>query len=271
MRGLLRACHLQPTLVVTAVTTILALSVNRGVGSLAVAAAVLAGQLSVGWSNDYLDRDRDIAAGRRDKPIVAGEISAPVVGRAAVTAVIVCVPLSLLSGWRAAAVHLLAVAAAWSYNGGLKRTVVSVVPYAVAFGLLPAFVTLGLPTHPWPPAWATAAAALMGSGGHFVNTLADRDDDALTGVRGLPQRVSRTASLLIGTVLLGLALAVVVTGPPGAPAPATMLLLTVGGIAVLGVVAAAVTGHDRVAWSLTLVTSMSAVLALVVNGDSLTS
>ena len=56
MRGLLRACHLQPTLAVTAISTALALSVGRGVGALAVLFAVLAGQLSVGWSNDYLDR-----------------------------------------------------------------------------------------------------------------------------------------------------------------------------------------------------------------------
>ena len=270
MRGLLRACHLQPTLAVTAVTTTLALSVGRGTGSLAVATAVLAGQLSVGWSNDYLDRARDLTAGRLDKPIVAGEVSPRLVGKAAVTAVVLCVPLSLLSGWRAAAVHLVAVAAAWAYNAGLKRTPASVVPYALAFGLLPAFVTLGLPAHPWPPPWATAAAALMGAGGHFVNTLPDRDDDALTGVRGLPQRMSRTASLLLGTLLLGLALAVLAIGPPGTPSTATILLLAVGGAAVVGVVTAAVTGHDRAAWSLTLVTAGSAVLALVVNGNALT-
>jgi 4-hydroxybenzoate polyprenyltransferase len=271
VRGLVRACHLQPTLAVTGLTTILAVSVGRGIGSLAAAAAVLAGQLSVGWSNDYLDRDRDVAAGRRDKPIVAGEVSATLVGRAALVAAIVCIPLSFLSGWRAAVVHLVAVAAAWAYNAGLKRTVISVVPYAVAFGLLPAFVTLGLPTHPWPPAWATAAASLMGAGGHFVNTLADRDDDALTGVRGLPQRVSRTASLLIGTLLLGLALAVLAIGPAGTPSPTTIVLLALGVTAVVGVVATSVTGHDRAAWSLTLVTAGSAVLALVVNGNALTT
>jgi 4-hydroxybenzoate polyprenyltransferase len=271
MRGLVRACHLQPTLAVTGLTTILAVSVGRGASSVAVAAAVLAGQLSVGWSNDYLDRDRDLTVGRLDKPIVAGDVSASVVGRAAVAAAILCVPLSLLSGWRAAAVHVVAVSAAWAYNAGLKRTAASVAPYAVAFGLLPAFVTLGLPTHPWPPKWATIAAAVLGAGGHFVNTLADRDADAQTGVRGLPQRVSRTASLLIGTLLIGLALAVLAVGPPGSPSPATIVLLALGVIAVVGVVAAAVTSHDRLAWSLTLVTAGSAVLALVVNGNALTT
>ena len=95
-------------------------------------------------------------------------------------------PLSLLSGWRAAAVHLVAVLLAWGYDLGLKSTVWSVVPYTVSFGLLPAFVTLGLPGAPWPPWWATAAGALLGAGAHFANVLPDLDDDLATGVLGLP-------------------------------------------------------------------------------------
>ena len=41
-------------------------------GCVAVAVAVLAGQLSTGWSNDWFDAGRDTAVGRTDKPIVAG-------------------------------------------------------------------------------------------------------------------------------------------------------------------------------------------------------
>ena len=76
MVPLLRACHLKPTLAVTAITTALAVSAGRGSGSIWVALAVLSGQFSVGWSNDYLDRDRDHLAGRVDKPIVSGGVSA---------------------------------------------------------------------------------------------------------------------------------------------------------------------------------------------------
>ena len=65
--------------------------------------------------------------------------------------------LSLAAGRQAGAAHLTGVAAAWAYNLGVKRTAASWVPYALAFGLLPAFVTLGLPGRPWPPAWAMAA------------------------------------------------------------------------------------------------------------------
>ena len=50
--GLARACHFQPTVAVVAVTTALAALAGRGaVGCVAVAVAVLAGQLSTGWSN----------------------------------------------------------------------------------------------------------------------------------------------------------------------------------------------------------------------------
>ncbi|HEV8298430.1 MAG TPA: hypothetical protein VGQ20_14090, partial [Acidimicrobiales bacterium] len=64
MIPLLRASHFQPALSVTVIATVLAVSVGRGAGSIVVALAVAAGQLSVGWSNDYLDRDRDRRTGR---------------------------------------------------------------------------------------------------------------------------------------------------------------------------------------------------------------
>ena len=40
-----------------------------------VVAAVLAGQLSIGWLNDVLDAERDRTAGRADKPVAAGAVS----------------------------------------------------------------------------------------------------------------------------------------------------------------------------------------------------
>src|SRR3972149_7636104 len=107
-----RACHFQPTLGVTAIATTLAVSAGRGTVSVWVALAVLSGQLSVGWSNDYLDRDRDRLAGRTDKPIVAGQVSARTVGAGAMIAALVCVPLSMMSGWRAGSGPLAAVAGA---------------------------------------------------------------------------------------------------------------------------------------------------------------
>ncbi|WP_329440429.1 UbiA family prenyltransferase [Streptomyces sp. NBC_01426] len=213
---LLAACHPVPAAAVTLFAAALALAGGRGPAGCAVAAgAVAAGQLSVGWSNDRADLRRDLTTGRRDKPLVAGSVRPASVSVAAFVALLVCVPLSLASGVLAGVVHLVAVAAAWGYNLRLKSTVVSWAPYALAFGLLPAFVTLGLPGSPWPPVWLTGAAALLGAGAHFANVLPDIADDLATGVTGLPQRLGARASAAVAGLLLLGATAALVTGPPG--------------------------------------------------------
>lgn len=258
--ALVRACHFQPTLAVTAVTTALAiLSGRSGWGCFAVAAAVLAGQLSTGWSNDWFDAARDSANGRTDKPIASGAITAARVRAAALAALVACVPLSFLSGWRAAVVHLVAVASAWAYNAWLKATVFSPLPYALSFGLLPAFVTLGLPQHPWPRPMLMMATALLGIGAHFINTLADREDDARSGITGLPQRMSVTACLLTGVLLLS-SCAVAIWSLGGGPAIArtAALALCLGAAAM--VVFTTLRAAPRAAWTWTLVTVLACVV-----------
>lgn len=270
MLALLRACHLQPTLAVTGIAAALAVGAGRGAGGATwVALAVAAGQLSVGWSNDYLDRDRDRLAGRLDKPIPAGQVSAGAVGVAAVLAAAACVPLSLASGWRAGLVHIGEVAVAWAYNLGLKATVLSPLPYAVAFGALPAFVTLGLPGHPLPPPWAWTAAALLGTGAHFVNTLPDLEADEAAGVRGLPQRLGRSTSLLVGASALGGAGALVALGPAGAPGPVAFGLLAAVLAGSVGVIALSWWGRARAAWTLTLATAGLTVALFLAQGTAL--
>jgi len=267
--GLARACHFQPTVAVTAVTTALAALAGRGAaGCVAVAAAVLAGQLSTGWSNDWFDAARDTATGRTDKPVVAGTVDVGTVRTAALVALAACIPLSLLSGWRAALVHLVAVGSAWSYNAGLKATVLSPVPYAVSFALLPAFVTLGLPAHPWPRPAVMVATGLLGVGAHFVNTLADREHDARSGVRGLPQRLGERTDLLVGVVLLvACAVTIWALGGGSAVGRALALLGTLGAAAL--VVVTTLRHRPRSAWSWTLVTVLGCVVLFAVARPSL--
>lgn len=215
--ALVRACHPEPTAMVTAIAVALAAATGRGVAGVAAAgAAVLAGQLSVGWHNDWLDAERDTVAARPDKPVAAGAISRRVVARCALAALAAAVPLSLLSGWRAALAHLAGVLMAWGYNARLKGTVVSFVPYAVAFPLLVAFVTLGGPKGGWPPWWALAAAALLGCGAHLVNAAPDLAEDLASGIRGLPHLLGRTRSVYAAVVLL-LAATVIESFGPGRP------------------------------------------------------
>lgn len=213
--ALLRAAHPVPTVAVTAVGTVLAVVVGRDAwGVLLVAAAVLAGQVSIGWLNDALDAGRDAAAGRPDKPVATGAVPVRAVAVACAVAAVVCVPLSFASGLLAGAVHLVAVAAGWAYDLGVKATRWSVVPYLAGFGLLPVFVVLGLPGAPFPPWWLPAAAALMGAGGHFANVLPDLADDAATGVRGLPHRLGAPAGwAAAGLLLLAAAVLLAVVAP----------------------------------------------------------
>lgn len=267
---LARASHFQPTMAVTAFTTAIAVGAGRRWGAARVGSAVLAGQLAVGWSNDYLDRDRDRQAGRTDKPIAAGQVSAELVRNCAIAAGLGCVPLSLLSGRRAAGVHGLAVGAAFAYNAFLKGTVASVVPYVVAFGALPAFVTLGGRSGHRPPAAATLAAALMGAGAHFINVLPDLQTDSLTGIRGLPHRLGATGSLVVGTSLLGIATAIVARAGNAPLQPISRVLAGSATAMVGGVLATAVAGQRSHSWTLALGMSAATVALYLSRSESLT-
>ena len=284
-RALLAACHPEPAALVTLLTSLLALSAGRGLRTLWVAAAVGAGQVSVGWTNDYLDRDLDRRQGRRDKPLAAergrsgpvpaAPLSAAAVRTAAICAGVACVPLSLAVTAGFAAAHLAAVACAMAYNAGLKTRPVSVLPYAVAFGLLPAAVTLGLPLPRWPPAWAVAAGALMGAGGHLTQALPDIPADRRDGIRGLPQLLGQRASAAAAAVLLLVANATIVAGS-GAGAPGGRIAggLRLAGLAVVaglaaGVLAAALARRPRLAFRLMLGAAALTVLAFLGGGRGL--
>lgn len=190
------------------------MSSGHGAGrSALMGLAVFSGQLFVGWTNDFLDVELDVAANRRDKPVAGGRVPAHRVRTAAAVAGMAAIPLSLLVGLGAGVAHLAALAAATSYNLGLKRTSFSVLPYAIAFGLLPAFVTLAPPHSHAPSLWATAAGALLGSGAHFIQTLPDIQRDRGAGILGLPHLLGGRVSPLVGAGLMSGAAICVALGP----------------------------------------------------------
>jgi 4-hydroxybenzoate polyprenyltransferase len=193
--SLVLSSHPLPTAAMTVgVTAAAALSGRTGVEVGLVAATVLTGQLTVGWINDVVDRERDRQVGRRDKPVAMGWVDPGTVVFAAACAVLLVVPLSIANGTYAGIAHLAAVVSAWLYNFWFKRTVLSWLPYAVSFGLLPAFLSyggLGGGMHGGPPTIAmTVLAALLGIGIHFLNTLPDLVEDKETGVFHLPLRIA---------------------------------------------------------------------------------
>lgn len=265
-----RACHPLPAVAVTVFVGVVAVAAGRGAGgSVGVAAAVLAGQLSIGWCNDAVDAGRDAVVGRTDKPAATGELPVGVVGAAAGVALAGCAGLSLLSGPEAAAAHMAGVVlGGWAYDLGVKATVVSPLPYAVGFASLPVFVAFGLPGAPPPAWWAVAGAALLGVGAHFLNVLPDIVGDRLTGVRGLPQRVGARWSRRVAPVVLGAAVAVLACGPPGAPGVLGWVVLGVA-LAVAGVGAALPGVRWATPFHAAVVVAALAVVLVVAHADEL--
>ena len=269
--ALVASCHPGPTAVVTAMAMALAVGVGRGsLGTLAVGAAVLAGQLTIGWTNDALDAARDQAAGRTDKPVARGDVSATTVRRAAWVSGVACVPLSYLSGPAAGSVHLVVVAAGLAYDLRLKATWWTWAPYAVAFGLLPGFVTLGLPDPVWPAGWVTLTAASLGVGAHFVNALPDLENDRSHGVMGLPQRVGDQWSRRVAAALLVLATATLAVGPAGPPGWAAWSLVALGLVVIAAALAWPWPPGSRAPFHLVASLALVDVVVLVVQAAHLT-
>jgi 4-hydroxybenzoate polyprenyltransferase len=191
VRALITASHPGPSLAITAMITLLAAeAAPHGTGPVLVAPVALAAQLSIGWSNDAADARRDAAAGRTDKPLATGAIGPRAVWVAAAVAVCASLAMSLVIGVVTALVNAVMIATGWAYNLGLKSTAWSALMYIAGFGLIPAFAASTLPGHPAPRWPVTAAAALIGLGGHFANVLPDLAADQATGVSGLPQQVA---------------------------------------------------------------------------------
>jgi len=214
LRALWGASHPGPSLVVTALAV--ALGVAAGLEPWRIAllgVAVIAGQLSVGISNDAIDAARDREVGRTDKPLARGDVSVRTAWIAAVALVVVAVALSAALGPAMAAVHAVALASAWSYNAGLKNTAASIAPFLLSFGLFPSLATLSAAEPAFAAPWATAAGAALGAAVHLTNVLPDLDDDARTGIRGLPHRLGVRTSVVLAVIGILLGASAVLVGP----------------------------------------------------------
>jgi 4-hydroxybenzoate polyprenyltransferase len=199
LTGLVRGCHPAPTAAVTVVAGLLSVSAGGSTATTVLAmVTVLSGQLSIGWSNDWLDAARDVR--RPDKPTATGSATPADLRAASLVALTATVALSLLAVWPQGVWQLVLVASGWVYNVRLKASPLSPLPYAVGFGALPVFVLLlaGAEVHWWLP----TCGALLGVAAHFANAAPDVEGDLAAGVRGLPQRLGAPISLVIALVLL---------------------------------------------------------------------
>jgi 4-hydroxybenzoate polyprenyltransferase len=204
----LRAAHFGPTVIVTITTFLLAISQYSIIDALRVALAIFAGQLVVGWSNDFIDAPLDIAAQRTKKPIVSKELKPEQLKKSIVFALIASLLFSLFSplGITGTLVHFLGILSATFYNLKLKPTILSPLPYIVSFGALP--WAIYLPADNQPPLWLYLDFMLIAVAFHFFNVLKDFQWDIKQGIMGLPQRLGQNVSLIISILLVGSAVLV---------------------------------------------------------------
>jgi 4-hydroxybenzoate polyprenyltransferase len=245
VRALITTSHPGPSLAITGLTALLgAQAAPHGIGPALSAPALLAGKLSIGWSNDACDAARDAAAGRTDKPLARGDISAATVWTAAGTAAVAGLTMALAIGPVTGGLYALAIALGWAYNLGLKSSLASGVTYLLGFSLMPAYAASTLPGHPAPHWTVAVAAGLLGLGAHFANVLPDLAADKATGVGGLPQRV---AALRGPSAVRAVALALLLTASVLLLLSATRRWVAIPGlIAALLLAVAAARGTGRV-------------------------
>ena len=206
--GLLKASHFGPTMAVTVISLLLATNLWWEGPAIVIAFGVFLGQLLVGWSNDLHDYSDDLKHNRTSKPLVSGEITE----RKLLTSIKVITPLAVVFnlfgplGIRGGLLYLFGVGMGVAYNFYFKSTLLSPLPYALAFAALAA--SLVVATNRTPPIWLIASGALLGVAAHFANVLKDIDQDLESKIKGLPQRLGKRASriicasLLIGTTLI---------------------------------------------------------------------
>ncbi|WP_400999681.1 UbiA family prenyltransferase [Agromyces sp. GXQ0307] len=214
--ALWRSSHPGPTTIVTALALALGWSAAlepARTGLLAL--AVFAGQVSVGISNDAIDAPRDRLASRPDKPIARSEVGIRAAWAAALAALACALVLSALLGWAMLAAHALALGSAWAYNAWLKSTAASIVPFLVSFGIFPSLATLSAPHPAVAPPWAWIAGAAFGAAVHLTNVLPDLEQDAATGVRGLPHRWGPRTATSVAAVAVVAGGAVALVGSAG--------------------------------------------------------
>jgi 4-hydroxybenzoate polyprenyltransferase len=207
--ALLRASHFPQTLAMTVFLAVAAAVTSvHGWQLVLFVAAVLSGQLSVGWMNDFVDAKLDQSVSRSEKPVVAGALSQSSLRVPIAIALVLTIPLSILvAGWIGGLAHILAVASAHVYNLFLSRTIWSWLPYVVSFSLLPLFVAQAASNRLFPETLMIVLFALVGFIAHLLNALPDIEIDRQAGKGGLAVSLGRKSTLAFAAIFSVAALA----------------------------------------------------------------
>jgi 4-hydroxybenzoate polyprenyltransferase len=204
LKGLLKAAHFGPTLIVTAISFAFAVYYWWEGPAYVIAFGVFTGQLVVGWSNDLYDFDDDLKHQRSKKPLVSGLITKQYLQKWLRFMVPFSFTANLLGplGIKGGSVYMLGIACGVAYNFYFKFNLLSPLPYAIAFAALPSSVAISKEIN--PPLWMLLGGALFGMAAHFINVIKDMDQDQASGIKGLPQRLGKVKSIAAAAVLIAL-------------------------------------------------------------------
>ena len=204
VRGVLKASHFGPTLLVTTISWFFAAYYWWEGPAYVIAFGVFTGQLIVGWSNDLYDYDDDLRHNRLNKPLVAGSISRGYLANWLRFMVPFSFAANLLGplGFKGGLVYMFGISMGVAYNFYFKYNVFSWLPYALAFAALPSCVVISKSLH--VPVWMWLGGAIFGTAAHFINVIKDMDQDRLSGIGGLPQRIGKANSIAAAAVLIAL-------------------------------------------------------------------
>jgi 4-hydroxybenzoate polyprenyltransferase len=201
--GLRQACHFGPTLIVTAIAFGFGTYYWWEGPAYVISITVATGQLVVGWSNDLYDYKDDLAHNRTNKPLVSGLITPQYLQKW----LRFMVPLSFIAnllgplGIKGGLVYMLGIACGVAYNFYFKFSVLSPLPYAIAFAALPCSIAISKDIN--PPVWMWLGGALFGMAAHFINVIKDMKQDQVSGIEGLPQRLGTKKSIVTAVALIG--------------------------------------------------------------------
>ena len=209
LRGLLKASHFGPTVLVTAISFGFATYYWWEGPAFVIAFGVFTGQLVVGWSNDLYDYQDDLRHARINKPLVAKSITKESLQKWLRFMVAFSFIANLLGplGIKGGLVYMFGVAWGVGYNFYFKFSPLSPLPFAIAFAALPSCVVISKDIT--PPLWMWLGGALLGMAAHFINVIKDMKEDQISQIGGLPQRLGTTKSVISAFVLVLLAVTVI--------------------------------------------------------------
>lgn len=208
IRRILGISHPRAVVVFTLIALGVAVITEGGLPSwqcgfpLAMAMALI--QISIGVFNDYCDRDLD-AVHKPGRPIPAGLVSARQAYWVSFVSGAIGLAASATLGLRSLAVLAVALAIGVLYSAHFKRSVLSWLPYAIAYPIVPVWVWVSLGEFRVTMLLIYPAVVPLAIGVHLCNQLRDYDKDAEQGMKGFVHYLGKrqAGQLCVGLLFIG--------------------------------------------------------------------